>query len=452
MKSNLKEFVADLKCSYLRSLLLIALIPLFPEYLSFFFAIAAFFFARKDIRLQNKKIRIGTIGKLLFVYCAYITITAVFSEYKLQCIAIALMWWFFFLVYLTIVNLITDEDRMDSFLMCITGVAGIIGLIACVQYLLNSNFGSIWSWLDEIVFNMVPFEICTTSYQIRAYSSFANPNMLAQYLVMIAPFVICFNFVERRRKLRLFSRISLLLTFAGILFSFSRGAYIALLVLCIALIVINIRRKFATVLLYVISAIIFLPKEVVTRLFSVRTGISSSGEVAETVMNSVDTSIVMNNTSETLAHVTTDVAINQRWQIWIESIGHILERPFFGYGVGTEPSTNIFKGINIAAPHAHNLILQLLLEGGIFALILMSLIGFQTIKNGFRLIRGGTNASFWYAFATLAFVTCFVLHGMVDYPLTTPKLVCSFITALAIIEQSVPLFRNAVPSRRPLRR
>ena len=455
MKSNLKELVADLKLPYLRALLLIALIPLFPEYVSFFFAIAAFFFAWKDIRQQNKKIHIGIIGKLLFTYCAYVTITAIFSAYKLQCIAVALMWWFFFLVYLAIVNLVTDEDRMDAFLMCITGVAGIIGLIACVQYRLNffidSNFGSIWSWLDEIVFPLVPFEICTTAYQIRAYSSFANPNMLAQYLVMVAPFVICFNFVERRRKLRLFSRISLFLTFAGILFSFSRGAYIALLVLGVALVVINIRRKFAAVSLYIVSVLLFLPEEVITRLFSVRTGISSSSQIAETVIGSIDTSIPLNGASNTVAHVSTDASINQRWQMWFQSIGSILERPFFGYGVGTEPSTHVLENVGGSPPHAHNLILQLLLEGGIFALILMSLIGFLTVKNGLKLIRCGSNASFWYGFATLAFATCFVLHGMVDYPLTTPKLICCFITALAIIEQSLPLFRDGRPYRRLLR-
>ena len=102
-------------------------------------------------------------------------------------------------------------------------LAIIVGIIACIQYRLNffldDNTGSLWGWLDKIVFDIVPFEITQLHYALRAYSTFPNPNMLAQYLVMVAPFVACFNFCERRHDLRYFSRICLFLTFAGIMFS-----------------------------------------------------------------------------------------------------------------------------------------------------------------------------------------------------------------------------------------
>lgn len=454
LKTNLKQLVVDLKLPYLRALLLIALIPLFPEYVSFLLAIGAFIFAWQDIRQQNKKIRMGTIGKLLFAYCSYMTLTCFFSAHRLQCAAAAAMWWFFFLVYLVVVNLLTDEDRTDAFLMCITGVAGIVGLIACIQYRLNffvdSNFGSIWSWLDELIFPLLPFNISHTAYQIRAYSTFPNPNMLAQYLVMVAPFVACFNFIERRSDLRLFNRISLFLTFAGILFSFSRGGYIALLVLAIALIVINIRHRFAAVSLYVISALLFLPEEVMTRLVSVRTGIASSSEIAETVIGSIDSAITSDSASEIITNASTDIAVNERWEMWFESIKRILERPFFGYGVGTEPTSHMMERIGINSPHAHNIILQLILEGGVFALILMCLIGFQTIKKGIILIRNGYSSSFWVGFAILGFAVGFILHGMVDYPLTTPRLICSFVTILAIIEQSTRIYDAGAPYHKKL--
>ena len=436
-----------MKLPYLRSLLLIALIPLFPEYISFLLAIPAFIFAWQDIRSRKKKIHIGTIGHLLLAYCTYMTITCFFSTHPFQSGAVAAMWWFFFLMYVILVNILIDEDRTDAFLMCITAVAGIIGFIACIQYRLNffidSNFGSIWSWLDELVFPLVPFNLSVSEYLIRAYSTFPIPNMLAQYLVMMAPFVACFNFITRRNKLRLFSRICLFLTFAGILFSFSRGGYIALLVLAIALIVINVRHRFAAVTLYVFSALLFLPEEVLTRLFSVKTGITESSEIAETIIGSVDTTIIQETTTTTTEIITstgTDFAINQRWEIWFESIERILERPFFGYGAGTEPTAAMMNRIGINAPHAHNIVLQLLLEGGIFALILMCLIGFRTIKNGITLMRRGYNASFWIGFAVLFFAIGFILHGMVDYPLTTPRLIACFVTALALTEQATRLY------------
>lgn len=444
MKSNLRELVVDLKLPYLRALLLIALVPLFPEYISFFLAIGAFLFAWQDIRQRNHKIRLGAIGKLLLVYCSYMTITCFFSTHPLQSAAVSAMWWFFFLVFLILTNLLIDEDRTDTFLMCISGIAGIIGLIACIQYRLNFFFegthGSIWDWLDKLVFPLLPFNLTLQEYKIRAYASFANPNMLAQYLVMMAPFVACFNFIERRHDLRLFSRISLFLTFAGILFSFSRGGYLALLVLAIALIIINIRHRFAAVSLYVFSAILFLPEEVVTRLFSIRSGISSSNTIAGSVIGS--NSSTPGTTSDIINNAGAEFAISERWEIWFESIKRILERPFFGYGVGTEPTATMFEKIGVDAPHAHNIILQLLLEGGIFALILMCFIGLITIKNGWSLMRHGYSSAFWMGFAVLGFATGLLVHGMVDYPLTTPRLICTFITALAIAEQSILLYPN----------
>ena len=450
MKRNLRELVVDLKSPYLRALLLIALVPLLPEYISFFLAISAFFFARKDMRMRNQKWHLGTIGKWLLVFCAYMTATCFFGTHPFQSSAIAAMWWFFFGVYLMITNLLIDEDRTDTFLLCITGIAGVIGLIACIQYRLNfffeDNHGSIWAWLDNLVFPLIPFNMTLQEYEIRAYASFANPNMLAQYLVMVAPFVACFNFIERRPELRLFSRISLFLTFAGILFSFSRGGYVALLSLAVALIIINIRHRFAAVSLYVFSAVLFLPEEVLTRLFSIRGGITSSGTIAGSVIGSssstvpgtsADTSIT---TSEIINNAGAEFAISERWEIWFESVKRILERPFFGYGVGTEPTATMFENIGVDAPHAHNIILQLLLEGGIFALIIMSIIGFRVFKNGWSLIRHGYSSTFWMGFAVLGFAICFALHGMVDYPLTTPRLICCFITALAIAERSVHVY------------
>ena len=179
-----------------------------------------------------------------------------------------------------------------------------------------------------------------------------------------------------------------------------------------------------------------------TRLVSVRTGITDSSQIAETVIGSIDSSAsdTIDSATEIITHAATDIAVGERWEIWFESIKRILERPFFGYGVGTEPTANMIQQIGINAPHAHNIILQLLLEGGIFALILMCLIGFRTVKNGFSLIRNDHNAAFWMGFAVLGFAMGFILHGMVDYPLTTPRLICCFITMLAIAEQSTKIY------------
>ena len=64
MKANLYELGQDLKHPYQRALLLIAAIPLFPEYVSFFLVIASAIFALQDLRQNPRTIRIGFIGKV----------------------------------------------------------------------------------------------------------------------------------------------------------------------------------------------------------------------------------------------------------------------------------------------------------------------------------------------------------------------------------------------------
>ena len=95
----------------------------------------------------------------------------------------------------------------------------------------------------------------------------------------------------------------------------------------------------------------------------------------------------------------------------------------------------MFERIGIYAPHAHNLVLQILLEGGILALFIMLFVGFITTHNGIKLLRSGNRTAFWLGFGVLGFVCTFCVHGLVDYALTVPRLICVFVTLLGIAEQ-----------------
>lgn len=459
MKEMWKQLRTELKEPYFSALALLAIVPFFPEYISFFLVIAAVLFARKDMKQNGQKIRLGFIGKLLTAYCVYQTLTCIVSTHPFQSFAIALMWWFFLMAYLVVVNLLTDIHRTDRFLLCITATAGLVGLIACIQYRINffldSNIGSVWTWLDKIVFELVPFDIFHLNYALRAYSTFPNPNMLAQYLVMAAPFVACYNFMEQRSSsTRLFGRICLFLTFAGVMFSFSRGGYIALILLAIALVVLNIRHRFAQVSLYIVSTLLFLPEEVVNRLFTIKKGINSSTTIADNLAAAAkptgngSSPFPSYTTSEIINNSGAESAVGERWEIWAEAVNRFLERPLFGYGAGTQPTFAIYENIGIKAPHAHNIVLQLLLEGGIIALLIMGLIGFKTIKNGIVMMRNGYNSSLWAGFSLVAFAACFLAHGMVDYPLMIPRLVCFFCIVLGFAEQTIHIYPSSGPSVR----
>lgn len=466
MSTNLKQFRADLTQPWLKSFILIALVPLFPEYISFLLVIPAVILAWKDIRKNGRSIRLGFIGKLLLTYIGYMFITTLYSRNFLHSLATVAMWAFFLMVYLLVYNLLTDADRCDSLLLCLTAVAGAVGLIACCQYRIGffteSNPIEVWGWLDKIVFEYIPLRIENPYYLLRSCSTFNNPNILAEYLMAIAPFVVYFNFCERRKDIRVFCRVCLLLTLCGVLFSFSRGGYMALIVLCLALIVLNFRRRFAAVTMYLVSAFILVPDEVVKRLISIIPGLKVGGKVLDSVAAAPSAKETANNigkaVTETVASTTppptvttpaeiinnstADMAINERFRMWLECLSRFTERPLFGYGAGIQNTWDMLEESGIYAVHAHNFVLQTLMEGGLIALGIMGVLGFTVVRYGIKLMRNGHSRAFWMGFAVLMFASSFILHGLVDYPLLTPKLIGNFMMILAIIDRSPALYSD----------
>jgi len=399
-----REFSQD----YFKALLLISLVPLFPEYLSFFLIIGALVFALRDTKTSGRKIKIGTLGMLIAAYCLYMSVTCIYSTHPFQSALTTAMWWFMLLTYLTIVNLVTDQHRLNSFLFCISTVAGLVGFIALFQNQLNVHFNvpicSLWDWLDRIVFRFVPFDLTLVPFPTRAYSTFANPNMLAQYLVMVIPFLIAYSFMDNSTGMRLYNRLCLIMAAIGVMVSYSRGAYVALIALALALVVVNLRKRFGTVILCSSVSVLFIPEAVISRL----TTMSDSG----------------------------------RFRIWAEAIKQIAQRPLFGYGAGTQPSAAIFHSIGIDAPHAHNIVLQVLMEGGFVALIILAAGAIFLGKNALTLMLRKNNASFWAGFGICGFLFGTFVHGLVDYPLTTPKLICSFLCLLAVSQRFAPCMQT----------
>jgi hypothetical protein len=148
----LKKLLYKTKKAFMRpyfcALFFIAIIPLLPEYFSFISLIVAVIFAIKDTRRTGRKIRMGSIGKLLTVFCTYQTLTCIISARPVHSLFVSLMWWFFLLGYLVLVNTITSKRKMRVFLFLVTVTADLVGAIALVQYYINiatnSNTDSVW--------------------------------------------------------------------------------------------------------------------------------------------------------------------------------------------------------------------------------------------------------------------------------------------------------------------
>ena len=139
-----------------------------------------------------------------------------------------------------------------------------------------------------------------------------------------------------------------------------------------------------------------------------------------------------------------DASIAERLSIWMAGLEEIGRHWLLGIGAGVENSWQMLLGHGINAPHMHNLSLQLLVEGGIIALILILYMGWRLLFKGIGLVRRSHELRF-SGITILAFALGFAVEGLVDFPFLTPKLVGIFLMTLALVESLSNTALGCVP-------
>lgn len=389
---------------FVLSLICIAGTPLFPEYGAPCFAIAGLFCAWRDARTRNTTISIGVLGKLLLLYIAYVAIGILYSGHRGNSFATFLMWAVMFLDYLTLTTVLCSRQRLRIMLYAVAIATGIIGLIAGIQYLLRefTDFAfanQVWIKFDQFFYKYFPMEVNLHMGSDRAASTFNNPNIMAEHLIMVIPLVGFMGFYGKRTPLRLTARVFTLLGVLGAIVSFSRGAYIALLSMLLLIVFTHMRRA-TPFMMCLIAAVSLIPEAVISRFLTIGSG---------------------------------DDSIFERFSAWEVAIQAIIQHPIFGMGPGISNFWEYLVRMGVDIPHAHNLILQLLVEGGFVALFLMCLIATRLLQDSLGLInRSRRSAASGVVF--IIFAVAFVVYGMVDYPFLSPKLIGTFCTVLGFFD------------------
>jgi O-antigen ligase len=242
--------------------------------------------------------------------------------------------------------------------------------------------------------------------QHRSAATFNNPNLFCEYLSMVMP-VVLYTMIQEinqeSRYVRWFIAAALL-AMAGVLFSMSRGGYIALLTVLLIFLASKPQRvlEIGAILLLVS---LFLPSSVTNELVAFS---SAHGDMTERA---------------------------KAWEICLQAI---LERPIFGYGAGCGSVQQILAAQGLNIPHAHNLILEVLTEGGLVAFALLTAIEWHILRGGFRLLS--SPYAHWLGVVCIAFISAFFVHGLVDYPLLTPKVVHTFLMMVGLFASSYRLY------------
>lgn len=254
--------------------------------------------------------------------------------------------------YFLVSQLITTREWLvRSSVVCVIS-ATLVAAVGIFMYIFGLGYSSA-AWLDSEMFAGIAG---------RAVGTLGNPNVFGEYLILVIP-IVCSMVIGKGEGLRKLPAIFCLgILGMCLIFTWSRGAWLALMVAAVVFLFMWHRRSVWLIIAGIISIPILpsiLPASIISRFTSI-------GNMA-------------------------DSSTSYRVYIWRASVNMIKNNSISGIGVGEGAWDLVYPlytymGIE-AAPHSHNLYLQIFLELGIFGIIAFLIFLFMFYQSGFTFFK-----------------------------------------------------------------
>ena len=324
-----------------------------------------------------------------------------FSRGGLPSFKAALMYVLFLCGYFLIFNLIRTREWVRRSVVS----AVISGALACVLGIFQIFTGGLnASWVDTELFS----DIGT-----RIVALFENPNVFAEYLLLVLPFAVaCFLRREQLRKRVLFG-VATALMLVCLVFTWSRGAWLGFLV-GMLLFFVAFSKKTVLFLLGGVLVSPFLsllvPSAVADRFLSI-------GNLAES-------------------------SVSYRISAWYGVVELLKQTWWCGIGVGSAAFEAVYPSVALAGTqavrHAHSIYLQLLAELGIPGLIVFLLIVFLFVQNCFEyLFRVNRREERAFVIAGIAAVASMLVMGITDHIWYDYRIFLFFWTVIGLVNSYI---------------
>ncbi|MFC4769484.1 O-antigen ligase family protein [Effusibacillus consociatus] len=145
--------------------------------------------------------------------------------------------------YAFILPFLIDKDLAGKLIRYSLYAGLIIGLHGVYQYITKAPMPP--GWVDA-----------TETVRTRAYSIFGSPNIMGSYMIMMFPMAAGMAWASRSTKERLFFGFVAFITLAALLFTFTRGAWLALFVALTVTAALFNRRLLILILIGAVAALL----------------------------------------------------------------------------------------------------------------------------------------------------------------------------------------------------
>lgn len=323
--------------------------------------------AKREFHLDNT-------GALIAAFALCLIFYGVTSFTPLKSTQIAALECCFILGYFLVLWLIDTKQTVRAMVFFCCAAAFVCGLIGLYQYL-SGDVNT--TWTDTDLFSTL---------QLRVYSTFENPNVYGEYLLLVVPLAAVMTYIDKKPLMKLFYGGTTLLLLINLALTYSRGCYLALIFTFFLMICWGARQLLIFVPFVLAAMPFMLPDSILDRFAS--------------IVNFSD-------------HST-----SYRMNIWLGTLNMLEVYWFLGIGLGQETFTMIYSRYQmnqVFAPHAHNLYLQITAEMGIGGLILFLAFLLAFFAVGYMAHRKikGTKTS-WFIVAMMSAVGGYLVEGVFD--------------------------------------
>ncbi len=306
------------------------LMPFLPTMAVVALALASFMsMVLKMLTDKNAKFVTTPLDVPLAIFIIIMGISAVTSFARGNSITIFLVYFAFALSYYTVTNAVKTKKQLVALVMGMLFAGLGVALYGIYQHIFG--FTGADAWIDKEMFE----DIST-----RVISTFGNPNVLGEYLLLLIP-VCCGYIFSRTKTFNKFVTVCITAILCMcMIYTYSRGNWIGLMVAFMLFFMFYDSRIVWLGVIALLFAPVLAPQTIIDRILSI------------------------GNTS--------DSSTSYRVYIWIGTIAMLKDYWLCGIGLGSEAYNLIYPFYSysgIVAPHSHNLYLQIITENGILGII-----------------------------------------------------------------------------------
>ncbi len=303
--------------------------------------------AVKALTTKRFEFKTEGVGLMVILMLALYLLAAVCSFVPFKGVQIWAVYFAFMVFYFVVINTVKTKKQLMNLLT----VFAISGFVVCVYGILQYIFG--WNvnqaWIDEEMFEDI---------KMRIYSTLENPNVLGEYILLVLPVTIALMWKKRGIFAKIVYGGMAAVQGLALILTFSRGCWIGIMASAAVFVTFAAGKLWGLLLLVLPVIPMVLPESIINRFTSI-------GNMK-------------------------DSSTSYRVYIWMGTLHMLKDFWLTGIGPGDEAFAQVYPFYSyssIVAPHSHNLFLQIMVIGGILAIIafaVLLLVFFKKLAVGYQ--------------------------------------------------------------------